>query len=333
MSYLECEDNSLKVWENDSEEAENTLESGEDTSKIMIIEDNCITLNQLQDYLIDQGYRIIPCKQSETAQQLLGEVTPDLILLDIIMPNIDGYQFCKWLRSHSRLKRVPIVFLTALNSLEDKLEGFQMGGDDYITKPFEMEELLARVQAIIKRSKSYYEISMKDELTNAYNRRYLNERLGEEIHRVKRTGRPFSIVVLDIDFFKVINDSYGHYAGDAVLAQFVEFLQTRLRKSDLVARLGGDEFILLLPDTTSRKAYVLIERLRRSIELMDINIKEDGKDVILHITFSAGIACCSEHGDIADTLFTVADGALYSAKKSGRNATRIAVAAAGAVPG
>jgi len=227
----------------------------DNAQKIMVIEDNCITLCQLRDYLGEQGYCVIPCKRCDDAMTLLEEVTPDLIILDIIMPDVDGYELCKWLKSHSRLKMIPIVFLTAKTSLEDKLEGFQTGGDDYITKPFAEEELLARIQAILNRVNSYYSISMRDELTGAYNRRYLKERMDEEFYRVKRTGRPFSIVVLDIDLFKNINDIYGHYAGDSVLVEFVRFLQSRLRKSDLVARLGGDEFLVLLPDTTEEPIF------------------------------------------------------------------------------
>ncbi len=294
------------------------------TQKIMVIEDNCITLCQLQDYLGEHGYRTIPCKHCEEAMTLLEEVTPDLIILDIIMPDVDGYEFCKWLRSHSRLKLVPIIFLTAKTSLEDKLEGFQTGGDDYITKPFAVEELLARVQAILNRVRNYYSISMKDELTGAYNRRYLKERMEEELYRVRRTGRPFSIVVMDIDLFKNINDNYGHYVGDSVLVEFVSFLQARLRKSDLIARMGGDEFLVLLPDTTSGKAYFLVERLRQALEGMWFHHGENGIAAQNQVTISAGIACCPEHGDSADILFTLADRALYNAKKSGRNATRIA---------
>ncbi|MBU7006653.1 GGDEF domain-containing response regulator [Phosphitispora fastidiosa] len=296
----------------------------DNAKKIMVIEDNCITLCQLRDYLGEQGYSIIPCKRCDDAMTLLEEVTPDLIILDIIMPDVDGYELCKWLKSHSRLKMIPIVFLTAKTSLEDKLEGFQTGGDDYITKPFAEEELLARIQAILNRINSYYSISMRDELTGAYNRRYLKERMDEEFYRVRRTGRPFSIVVLDIDFFKNINDIYGHYAGDSVLVEFVRFLQTRLRKSDLIARLGGDEFLVLLPDTTSGRAYFLVERLRQSLEEIRFYHKKDGIATENQVTISAGIACCPEHGDTEEILFTLADVALYNAKKSGRNATKIA---------
>jgi len=293
--------------------------------KIMIIEDNCITLNQLRDFLDEYGYRTIPCKHPLEAMDLLNEITPDLIVLDIIMPDVDGYEFCKWVRSQTRLKMIPIVFLTAKTRLEDKLEGLGIGGDDYITKPFSMEELLARIEVILKRLESFHEISMRDELTHAFNRRYFNERLGEEVHRVKRTGRPFSAVLIDIDYFKRINDNYGHYVGDSVLIQFVKLLQSSLRKSDLVVRLGGEEFILLLSDTSSGKAYLLAERLRQTLDEVTFTYNENGVCAEIRMTISAGIACCPEHGEDAEALLALADKALYSAKSSGRNAVKIAI--------
>ncbi len=293
--------------------------------KIMIIEDDCVTLNQIKDCLCDQGYLVIPYTFTTEAKKFLDEELPDLIIVDIIMPDINGYEFCKWVRSQPRLKLIPIIFVTALASLEDKLTGLRSGGDDYLTKPFEMKELLARIEVIIKRMEIFHELSMRDELTNAFNRRYFNERLNEEIYRSKRTGRPFSIVILDIDLFKDINDNHGHVVGDYVLTQFVRFLQNQLRKSDLVARLGGEEFILLLPDTLSGQAFLLVELLRKSLEKMTVQYNEYGVKADIQFTISAGIACCPEHGDAAEILVAYADRALYSAKSSGRNNTKIAI--------
>lgn len=293
------------------------------SKKIMVIEDNSLTLNQLQDCLYDDGYQVIPCKHTAEAMALLDDITPDLIILDIIMPGIDGYQFCKWIRSHNRLRLVPIVFVTAKDNIEDKIEGLRIGGDDYITKPFAVEELLARIRVIIQRMDSFHELSMRDELTNAFNRRYFNERLEEEIHRVERSGRPFSIAFLDIDHFKEINDNYGHGTGDFVLEKFVQFLQSRLRKTDLVARIGGEEFVLLLPDINSGTAYLLVERLRKSLEETRFSCVDNGAAVDIGITVSAGISCCPEHGETSKDLISRADKAMYNAKNSGRNTIKI----------
>lgn len=301
-----------------------TVVNSVNSKVIMVIEDNCLTLNQLRDYLYENGYRVVPCKHSSEAVTLLGEIIPDLIILDIIMPEFDGYDFCRWIRTQSRLKRVPIIFLTARDSLEDKLVGLKIGADDYLTKPFAYEELLARIKVIINRMDSFYELSMRDELTDAFNRRYFNERLEEEVHRAKRNGRPFSVIILDIDSFKQINDNYGHKAGDELLIQFVRFLQSRLRKSDLIARLGGDEFVLLLPDTESEKSFLLVERLRKSLEETMFFFKQNCSGEVIRTTMSAGISCCPHHSDEASKLLHLADNALYSAKKAGRNRTRIA---------
>ncbi len=302
----------------------NTLTSEAGSKKIMLIEDNCLTLNQIGDFLRAQGYQVIPCQHCEEAVTLLNEVTPDLIILDIIMPDLDGYEFCGWIRAHPRLKMVPVVFLTARDRTEDKITGFKIGGDDYITKPFSMEELLARIEVILQRMDNFHELSMRDELTNAFNRRYFKERLHEEIHRVKRTGRPFSVILLDIDYFKRINDQHGHYVGDYVLIQFVSFLRNHLRRTDLVARLGGEEFVLLLPDTSSEKAFLMAERLRKSLGEATFQYNENGIIKNIRFTVSAGISCCPEHGEDAEGLLALADRALYSAKSSGRNTVKIA---------
>lgn len=300
-----------------------TFKYGKAGKTIMIIEDNCLTLNQLNDFFNQQGYNVVPCKYTSEATTLLNEAAPDLIVLDIIMPEVDGYDFCKWIRSHPRLKMIPIIFLTAKDSLEDKITGLKMGGDDYITKPFSLNELMARIEVIIQRMDSFHELSMRDDLTNAFNRRYFNERIEEEICRVKRTGRPFSIVVLDIDFFKRINDQYGHHVGDYVLVQLVRFLQSQLRRTDLIARLGGEEFVLLLSDTNSGKAFLLVERLRRALEDYAFNYVNQTENFNINITFSAGVSCCPEHGEVAAVLVELADKALYNAKSSGRNKIKI----------
>lgn len=301
-----------------------TYGSGQTRKNIMVIEDNCLTLNQIKDYLNENGYQVTACKYTIEATKLLHEEVPDLIIVDIMMPDIDGYEFCRWVRSQSRLRMVPVVFVTALTSLEDKLTGLRVGGDDYITKPFEMKELLARIQVIIQRMENFHELSMRDELTNAFNRRYFKERLEEEVYRSGRTGRPFTIVMLDIDFFKQINDSYGHSAGDFALIQFVQFLKRHLRRSDLAARLGGEEFVLLLPDTSSGKAYLLVERLRALLAGTTVHYNEKEVTADLNFTFSAGLASCPEHSENAQNLLDLADKALYMAKSSGRNAVKIA---------
>jgi len=290
--------------------------------RILVIDDEERMCWALERALSHEGYQVSTATRGLQGIEMALETEPSTVILDLKIPDIDGIEVLRKLKS--TYPNIPVIMITAHGSIETAIEAMKIGATDYITKPFAEEELLARIQAILNRVNSYYSISMRDELTGAYNRRYLKERMDEEFYRVKRTGRPFSIVVLDIDLFKNINDIYGHYAGDSVLVEFVRFLQSRLRKSDLVARLGGDEFLVLLPDTTSGRAYFLVERLRQALEEIRFHHNKDGIAAENPVTISAGIACCPEHGDSAEILFTLADRALYDAKKSGRNATRIA---------
>ncbi len=297
----------------------NGLSLGKKTRRIMVIEDNNLTRNHIKEYLSEHGYSVIPCQNSAEALEFLDKITPDLIILDVIMPGTDGYEFCRWIRSQRRLKFVPIIFLTVMTRIEDKIAGLKMGADDYITKPFSLEELLARIEVILQKTEHFHNLTMRDELTNVFNRRYFTHRLEVEIHRVKRSGQPLSVVFVDIDYFKDINDNYGHFAGDFVLVEFTRFIQSHLRKNDLTARLGGDEFILLLPDTSSDHAYVLLERLRKLLESTSFRYEQNGKRADIQFTFSAGIACCPQDGDSAEKLLELADKALYLAKSLGKN--------------
>ena len=289
---------------------------------ILIVDDNPLTLHRLGSFLKQQGYHITACKEPSETKDVLSVMMPDLIILDIILPEEDGYQLCKWIRQEPRLRYIPIIFVTARTDLCDKITGLKAGGDDYITKPFAPEEIAARIEVILQRMQVFHELSMRDDLTGTYNRRFFNERLSEEINRSGRNKRPFSIAVIDIDLFKNINDTYGHQVGDFILIQLVRFLQERLRRSDLVARLGGEEFVLLLPETTGNNAWLLTERLRQQLSETYFPYYEQVSRtyIDLQITVSAGIATFPDDTGSADALMELADKALYTAKAGGRNA-------------
>lgn len=288
---------------------------------ILIVDDNPLTLQRLAGILEGRGYSVTTCLGAAEAKNLLFQTSPDLIILDIILPEEDGYQLCRWIRQEPRLRYIPIIFVTAKTELNDKITGLKSGGDDYITKPFAPEEIIARIEVILQRMQVFHDLSMRDELTGAYNRRYFNEKLEEELNRCGRNNRSFSIAVMDIDFFKKINDTYGHQVGDFILVQLVRFIQARLRKSDFVARLGGEEFILLLPETPGLNAFSLMERLR--LQLMETvfpyhdPVSRDCTDI--GITVSAGISTFPDDADNGTALLELADKALYAAKSKGRN--------------
>jgi diguanylate cyclase (GGDEF)-like protein len=289
--------------------------------KLLIVDDNPLTLQRLAGILEGRGYSVTTCLGSAEAKNLLYQTSPDLIILDIILPEEDGYQLCRWIRQEPRLRYIPIIFVTAKTDLNDKITGLKSGGDDYITKPFEPEEIIARIEVILQRMQVFHDLSMRDELTGAYNRRYFNEKLEDELNRCGRNSRPFSIAVIDIDFFKNINDTYGHQVGDYILVQLVRVLQARLRKSDFVARLGGEEFVLLLPETPGENAFSMMERLR--LQLMEtIFPYQDpisGDYIDIRITVSAGISTFPDDAGSGPALLELADKALYAAKSKGRN--------------
>ncbi|KNZ70670.1 response regulator receiver modulated diguanylate cyclase [Thermincola ferriacetica] len=293
----------------------------ETKNHILIVEDNPLTANQLKSFLETVGYKVSLCLNAEQARNFLTEETPDLIILDIILPDTDGYELCRWIREETRLRLIPIIFVSAKDGLDDKVLGLQAGGDDYITKPFAMEELLARIEVILQRMRVFHELSMRDELTGSYNRRYFNERLTEEVHRVKRYGRPLTVAMIDIDHFKQVNDTYGHQVGDFVLTKLVEFLQNNLRKSDLVARFGGEEFVVLLTEIDADSAERLMERIRSALENATFIYNREPlfEKISVKITVSIGLASCPKDATDPERIISLADEALYIAKNTGRN--------------
>ncbi len=290
--------------------------------QILIVDDNPLTLHRVAGFLEIRGYSVMICKDAVGAKNILFQTTPDLIILDIILPGEDGYQLCRWIRQEPRLRYIPIVFVTAKDELHDKIAGLQSGGDDYITKPFALEEIAVRIEVILQRMQVFHDLSMRDDLTGCYNRRYFNERLEEEINRSGRNNRPFSIAIMDIDFFKKTNDTYGHQVGDFVLVQLVRFMHYRLRKSDFLARLGGEEFVLLLPETSGENAFALLERLRQQLMEAIFPYHDPVLDdyIDIQITVSTGIATYPSDAGSGIVLFELADKALYTAKSTGRNA-------------
>src|SRR6185369_15445540 len=254
----------------------------------------------------------------------------DIILCDLEMPRIDGFKFLSMLKSRPDLQDVPVIILTGMNDRELKIKGLEQGASDYITKPFDPEELVARVnvhlkikhlQDDLKRSNELLlELSNTDHLTGLFNRRYLMEALDKEIHRSIRKGGNLSLLIMDIDHFKKVNDTYGHLQGDAVLQRVALNLQKELRSYDIAARYGGEEFIAVLPDATLKESIFVAERIRMSIH----DIKFDGELSPLSITASLGVASFSaQNCNNVDGFIKLADDALYLAKSKGRNRVEI----------
>jgi diguanylate cyclase (GGDEF)-like protein len=274
------------------------------------------------------------------------------VLLDVMMPEMDGYEVCEALRRDTDY--IPILMITAKGELEDLVHGLASGADDYISKPFQSVELVARVKSLLRigtlQKRLYVQnfeleaknqqlealasqldelnkeltlLSVTDGLTRAYNHRHFQERLKSEFSRAKRYEEPLACVMLDIDHFKRVNDTWGHPVGDRVLVRVVEILKEGIRSEDLVARYGGEEFVLLLPRTDAEHARHLAERVRERVEQDEFPLTNGDR---LRFTVSLGVAgfVPPDVPETADALLHAADAALYRAKADGRN--RVAVA-------
>ncbi len=250
----------------------------------------------------------------------------DLILCDVVMPGIDGFKFLSMKKARPEFNDVPVIMLTGAEDVKLKIKGLEQGASDYITKPFDPGELIARVRVHFKikalqeelraTNRRLEELSNTDGLTKLYNRRYFMELLELEFQRAQRYDSSMAFVMIDIDHFKDFNDTYGHLLGDKILIEISSILQENLRVHDMVGRYGGEEFALLTPETDDRGALVVAERYRRRIE--DFVLVEEDKH--LKVTISLGIAFYP-HPEInsVDDLIRLADNALYKAKRNGRN--------------
>lgn len=298
---------------------------------IMIVDDNPQNLKILATLLETFNCELQICTNGKEALDAIQLDLPDLILLDVMMPDMDGYQVCTLIRQNSLWTDIPIIFLTAKSSSEDIITGFQAGGNDYITKPFNESELMMRVksQLELKRTRDILKernqemailieklakASATDPLTGLFNRRAMSERLNEEISRFRRHMDSFVLIMADIDFFKRVNDTYGHDCGDEVLKAVSQRMTLHLRSVDSLSRWGGEEFLILLPSTDITGGRTLAERLRHSI--CDAPFTYNGSE--FYVTLTLGIVAFKE-GYTLDNAILLADQALYLGKKNGRN--------------
>ncbi len=290
-------------------------------SRVLVIDDSESIHKLVVARLRPEGLEVEGELDGEAGIERAVSSGPDLILLDIGLPNVDGFEVCRRLKEHPATRNIPIIFLTGETDTESMVRGLDLGAVDYVTKPFNQVELRARVRAAL-RSKRLQDIleqqSFLDGLTGLWNRSYLDRLLESELNVALRYGRPLSLVIADIDHFKNVNDTHGHLFGDVVLQGIAESLRGHARRSDIVARYGGEEFGILLIDTTLRSAIYVAERLRASIE--GRLFEAHGKAI--SVTSSFGMACTENIFDelTSESLIRAADRALYAAKDAGRNA-------------
>lgn len=276
--------------------------------KILIVDDNPKTRKMLRRHLTKAGYEPFEAENGKMALEEVKKNVPHIILLDVMMPDMTGFEVCERLRSALQNDLIYIIMLTAAAGSEDKVEGLDKGADDYVTKPFDIDELLARIRLGL-RSIQKRRGAIIDALSELYTRDFFNLYLVQEVERAQRYKRQLSLILIDLDHFKQINDTYGHLVGDSALAQTSRILRMHCRETDIPVRWGGEEFAILLPETDLAGAIVFAERLRQAIEAYQF-------ETAGHITASFGVT--GFNTDEQD-LLTRADAALYKAKKEGRN--------------
>ena len=302
--------------------------------RILVVDDHPDNVMVLRARLEARGYVVDSAEDGEAALERIHEAPPDLVLLDVMMPKMDGFEVVRRMKADPSLPFIPVIMQTALDSTESMVQGVDAGADDYIAKPINFKELEARVKSLLRIQALQQQLeererqlsdanerltvmSRTDGLTGLANRRFIEERLHEMWEHGQRLHEPLSIVMCDIDHFKRVNDEYGHQAGDAVLKQFAGTLVSAAREIDRVGRVGGEEFLLILPGTVLDAAVTFAERVRENVAAHEFDIG-DGR--ILHRTMSCGVAAFP-HPAIASqhALVKAADDALYVAKETGRN--------------
>ena len=295
------------------------------SSTILIIDDSVDSIRLLSAMLKDQG-EILFATNGPAGIRIAGQRQPDLILLDVTMPHMDGYEVCRALKGDPATQRCAVIFVTASSNAEDEIAALEAGAVDFICKPFNPPVVKARVQTHLRlqlHSETMARLANLDGLTGLFNRRYFEEQLEREWQRHKRQKLPLGVVFIDIDFFKAYNDHYGHLQGDECLRSVAHVIAASTRRPDeIVARYGGEEFIVILPYTSMQEAQTYGEWVCRRVG--DAGIEHAYSSIAKTVTISAGAASVvpTEPGT-HQKLTALADNALYQAKAAGRNRAKV----------
>ncbi len=291
------------------------------TYTLLIVDDEKQNRTLLTELLKDE-YHLILAKNGIQALDRAIEHRPDLILLDVLMPEMDGHAVIQSLKNDDRTKEIPVIFVSALDSAESEERGLELGAVDYISKPFSPSIVRARVRNHIQsvhQRRLLEQLALLDGLTEIPNHRRFSQVYTQEWRRCRRSASPLSLIVVDVDHFKMYNDSNGHAAGDIVLRQVAQTLKAAVKRSgDFVARYGGEEFVILLPDIDQNGAEALAEQVRAEIE--SLRIPHVDSPVSPWVTISlGGVTQIPPESQDEPELFCIADAALYQAKRQGRN--------------
>ena len=297
--------------------------------KILLVEDSATLRFAMRNYIIDAGHEPLLARSGEEALQLLENTPVDMIIMDVEMPGLNGFETTRLIREWLAGHWIPIIFVTGLNEDENYREGIEAGGDDYLIKPVSFMIIKAKIRAMeriaemrdqLNQLNSELEaLSQLDSLTQIYNRRTFNELAQQQWALAKRHQQPISALMIDVDHFKLFNDHYGHPAGDACLKKVTHAIQSCLhRSSDILGRYGGEEFVVLLPETDANGAMRVAQAISEALE--DLALRHDVSPTTNFVTASIGGATCLRTtGHDLEELIKNADRALYKAKRAGRN--------------
>ena len=297
-------------------------------ANILVVDDFEDNIAILGNLLSLDGYNIRSAKSGEAALEQVQASRPDLILLDILMPGMDGYEVCRRLKAEDATKDIPVIFVSSMTDLDSKVRGFKAGGVDYINKPFQHAEIVVRVNTHVTLQRLRKNLEEKnielerlantDYLTDLYNRRRFFHTAENAFAKAMGNGKhPLSFTLIDLDYFKQVNDNYGHLIGDQVLIHIAHLIRSYCRENDMAARYGGEEFAILHPFINKRDAYQVAEEIRKKVE--ETPFVQENKQI--QVTLSAGVVdtdACDDCDRIDDVL-AKADQALYNAKHAGRN--------------
>jgi two-component system, cell cycle response regulator len=299
----------------------------ESRPRILVVDDSAVARRLVKQTLEGQPYDLIFARTGQQALDLFEHHRPQLVIMDFVLPDLNGVEICRRMRSAFPSSLVYILMLTAKTDKDSLVEGLQAGADDYLSKPFHHGELVARIGAGIRildlhhqlhaENKTLEKLALTDPLTGLPNRRAVEDWATRELSGATRHGFSFWVIAVDLDRFKKVNDTFGHEAGDEVLKKFAKILKTYSRRSDICGRLGGEEFLIVITHATAKDVERVVERVRSEIEATPFTFK----GCSLRVTASFGISGFEANRPQHDfsTLLAQADGALYSAKRLGRN--------------
>ncbi|WP_342472057.1 diguanylate cyclase [Metasolibacillus sp. FSL H7-0170] len=310
LSFYETNNPSQEI----KETSLNLVTSGITKEFILIVDDDMVFISYLKNILEEKGFSVMIAHNGKRGIELIYELQPAIVFLDIMLPDIDGFSILNNIKKIKK-DRTFIAIMSSHHSKENRIKAFELGAMDFVAKPIDEDVLLAYVTNRLAYRKELEYAIVIDELTQVYNRKYFESQLKMLIQQYERMKEVFTIAILDLDYFKKVNDTYGHLVGDEVLRGFAALVKELKREHDVFCRYGGEEFVLLMPKTTVEEGYRLVEKVRQAMEKRAFT----ANNTVFHVTFSSGMMTVGPNYKHEKKLLEAADHALYSAKEAGRN--------------